>query len=128
MTTPSASELFVLDSSGWIEFFGDGPKTNDFVPYFEREDSILLPTIIVYEVYKKLLKRGATTADRFLSQALRAKTIVLDAYLAQAAAKMSVEHGLAMADAIIYATAQASSARLITSDQHFQGLPGVTLL
>lgn len=128
MTTPSASELFVIDSSGWIEFFGDGPRAGDFAPFFDREDSLLLPTIVVYEVYKKLLKSGATIADRFLSQALRAKNVELDAYLAQAAAKASIEHDLGMADAIIYATAQASSAQLITSDQHFQGLPGVTLL
>lgn len=128
MTTPSASELFVVDSSGWIEFLGDGPKAGDFAPYFDREESILLPTIVVYEVCKKLLKSGVANPERFLSQALRKKNVELDAYLAQAAAKVSMDYHLAMADAIIYATTLASSAGLITSDQHFQGLPGVTLL
>ncbi len=128
MTAPNASEVFVLDSSGWIEFFGDGPKADEFAPYLDREESLLLPTIVAYEVYKKLLRSEATLAERFLSQALRARNVDLDVYLAQAAAKASVEHRLAMADAIIYATAQAAGARLITSNQHFQGLPGVTLL
>jgi predicted nucleic acid-binding protein len=37
-------------------------------------------------------------------------------------------HKLAVGDAIIYATARQFGAELITSDPHFAGLPGVTLL
>ena len=129
MTTPSASELVLVDSSGWVEYLGEGPKAPAFAPYLEREELLVLPTIIVYEIYKKLFQdEGATTADRFLSYALRARGVVLDAHTALLAARASLNHHLAMADAIIYASAQMLQAQLVTSDPHFKDLPGVKLV
>ncbi len=90
---------------------------------------MLLPTIVIYEVYKKLFAtRGSTTADRFLSPAFCARVVGLDPDLATATARVNVEHRLPMADAIIYATAQMHQAQVITSDPHFSGLPSVTLI
>ncbi|HEV3254635.1 MAG TPA: type II toxin-antitoxin system VapC family toxin [Candidatus Acidoferrales bacterium] len=129
MTTPSGSRLVLVDSSGWVEYFGEGPKAARFAPYLERETALIVPSIVLYEVYKKLLvTTGKTIADRFVSQALRRQVIPLDEELALGAARVSVERRLAMADAIIYVTAQAFEADLVTSDSHFQNLPGATLL
>jgi predicted nucleic acid-binding protein len=129
VTTPSVSESVVVDSSGWLEYITADSKAAEFARYLEGENSILVPTIVVYEVYKKLLTaEGKTAADRFVSQALRRRIIPFDENLALAAANVGLEYRLAMADAIIYATALASRAQLITSDPHFRGLPGVTLL
>ena len=123
------SELFLVDSSGWVEFLGDGPRAAKFAPYFEREERLLVPAIVLYEVYKKLLSaQGSTTADRFLSAALRARVVPIDERLALLAARISLDRRLAMADAMIYATALAAGASLITSDAHFQGLPAVTFI
>ncbi len=131
MTTPNASKRYIVDSSGWIEYLGDGLKAEAFARFFEKEEALLLPTIIVYEVFKKLLKeRGTSLAEQFFAQArqLADSTIVLDTDLAVQAATLSSETGLPMADAIIYATAHAAQAELITSDAHFSGLPGVTMI
>jgi predicted nucleic acid-binding protein len=129
VTATTASSPVVVDSSGWIEYWGNGPKSPLYDPYFAREDCVFLPTIIIYEVYKKLsITRGAALADRFLSYAFRTKLVPLDETLAIAAAEVSIKHRLSMADAIIYTTALACSADLVTSDQAFSGLPGVTLL
>ena len=131
MTIPSDSSRFIVDSSGWIEYFGDGPKASAFGEYIDGPGALLLPTIVIYEVMKKLLReQGKTIADRFYSQAcgFDDRIIALDVQLAGFAANMSLEWHLPMADAIIYATAQAHQAKLITSDAHFSGLPGVTLL
>jgi len=123
------SEIFLVDSSGWVEFLGDGPRAEKFAPYFEREERLLVPAIVLYEVYKKLLSaQGSTTADRFLSAALRARVVPIDERLALLAARISLDRRLAMADAMIYATALAAGASLITSDAHFQGLPEVTFI
>jgi predicted nucleic acid-binding protein len=123
------SELFLVDSSGWVEFLGDGPPADKFAPYFEREERLLVPTIVLYEVYKKLLSaQGASAGDRFLSAALRARVAPLDERVALLAARISLDRRLAMADAIIYATAQVTGAHLITSDTHFRGLAGSTLI
>jgi predicted nucleic acid-binding protein len=126
---PKGSEFFLVDSSGWIEFLGDGPLADQFAPYFEREEKLVVPAIVLYEVYKKLLSgQGSTVADRFLSAALRARFIPVDERLALAAARISLDRRLAMADAMIFATAVITGAHLITSDAHFQGLPESTVI
>ena len=122
------SELFLVDSSGWIEFLGDGPLANRFAPYFEREDRLIVPAIVLYEVYKKLLSvSGSAAADRFLSAALRTRVVPIDERLALLAARISLDRRLAMADAMIYATAFVAGALLVTLDAHFQGLPEATV-
>jgi toxin FitB len=129
--TPSGSDRYIVDSSGWVEYLGDGPKAVAFEPFFENPAALILPTIIVYEVFKKLLKeRGISLAEHFYAQArqLLDTTIMLDTELAVRAAQLSLETRLPMADAIIYATAQAHGAELVTSDAHFSELPGVTLI
>jgi predicted nucleic acid-binding protein len=124
---PKGSELFLVDSSGWIEFLGDGPLADRFAPYFEREERLIVPAIVLYEVYKKLLSARGPAADRFLSAALRARVVPIDERLALLAARISLDRRLAMADAMIYATALDAGAHLVTSDAHFQGLPEATV-
>jgi toxin FitB len=131
VTTPSVSDCYIVDSSGWVEYFGNGPKADSFAPYLENPEALLLPSIIIYEVYKKLLREHENhLAEQFISQAFGfyEREIPLSAELAAQAAKISLEFQLAMADAIIYATAQVHRAQLITSDAHFASLAGVTLL
>jgi predicted nucleic acid-binding protein len=129
VTDVTASELILVDSSGWVEYLGEGPKEAQFAPFLELESRLIVPTIVLYEVRKKLLlTERRSLADRFLSAALRTFVVALDEHLAVAAATISIDQKLAMADAIIYATALALHAELVTSDQAFSGLPGVTLL
>src|SRR5579864_1413955 len=116
--------LFLVDSSSWIEFLSDGPLADRFAPYFEREERLIVPAIVLYEVYKKLLSaQGSTAADRFLSAALRARDVPIDERLALLAARISLDRRLDMADAMIYATALVAGAHVVTADAHFQGLP-----
>src|SRR5260221_4428651 len=125
---PKGSELFLVDSSGWIEFLGDGPLADRFAPYFEREERLIVPAIVLYEVYKKLLSARGPAADRFLSAALRARVVPIDERLALLAARISLDRRLAMADAMIYATALDAGVQLITSDAHFKGLAEVIFI
>jgi predicted nucleic acid-binding protein len=107
---------------------GNGPKADAFALFLEPEDRLLVPSIVVYEVHKKLsLTAGKTALDHFLSHALRARQVILDWTLASKAADISITHRLAMADAIIYATAREYGAQLITADPDFGGLPGVII-
>jgi predicted nucleic acid-binding protein len=129
--TPNASKRYIVDSSGWVEYLGDGPKAKAYARFFEKDEALVLPTIIIYEVFKKLLReRGISLAEQFFAHArqLVDNTIALDTGLAVQAAQLSAETGLPMADAIVYATANAVQAELITSDAHFSGLSGVTLI
>jgi predicted nucleic acid-binding protein len=129
VTATTASKDIVVDSSGWLEYVTADVNASRFAPYIEREAPLIVPTIVVYEVYKKLLlDRGKTVADRFSSHALRNILVPLDEILALAAARVSVDVHLPMADAIIYATAQSRNADVITNDDHFRGLPGVIFI
>jgi predicted nucleic acid-binding protein len=112
-----------------MEHLTEDLKADLFSPYFEERVPLLVPTIILYEVRKILmLRQRKTEADRFLLEALCRTVVPLDEQIALRAADLSLHHRLAMADAVIYATAQIQRAELVTSDAHFSGLPGVTLL
>src|SRR6267143_2816533 len=122
----TASELVLVDSSGWLEYLTVDEKADAFGTIFEGDAKVLVPTIVLYEVFKILLLRtNKTDANLFLSEALRRTVVDLTDTIALAAASHSIDSKLPMADAIIYATAQAHHAELITSDAHSSGLPGV---
>ena len=58
----------------------------------------------------------------------RARVVPVDVSLALEAADLALTHRLAMADALIYATARHHRALLITADADFEGLAGVELI
>ena len=127
-TTLSDSKRIVVDSSGWLEYLTDDVNADRFAPYVAGNFDVIVPTIVVYEVYKKLLmESGKSAADAFASDAMRRTVVPLDDVLAISAAQISLDHRLPMADAIIYASAKAQNAELVTGDPHFGGLPGVII-
>ena len=132
MIVTTASEPVVIDSSGWLEYITGDVKADLFAPYFETDVRVLVPVVVLYEVRKVLLRLEALTPRNnvqiFESEALRRDVIYIDEYIAMSAASVSLNYKLAMADALIYATAQRHSARLVTSDTHFANVPGVTIL
>ncbi|HKO58194.1 MAG TPA: type II toxin-antitoxin system VapC family toxin [Thermoanaerobaculia bacterium] len=121
--------MIVVDSSGWIEFFTDGPLSNEYATRLRNLHAIVTPVIIVYEVYKRL-KRELSEADAVIavSAMQRTRIVPITSELALTAADLSLEHGLAMADAMILATALTYRAELVTSDGDFESFPGVTYL
>jgi predicted nucleic acid-binding protein len=127
-TGTTVSDLWLIDSSAWLEYVTQDLEAEKFAPFIESGTPVLIPTIVFYEVVKKLRReRGKSESDRFISQALRHMVVPLSEELALAAADISNEKKLAMADAIIYATAQAYQAQLVTGDAAFRGLSGVII-
>lgn len=128
MTATTVSELLLIDSSAWLEYLTQDTDAAKFAPFIENDSPTLVPTIVLYEVVKILLReRGKTESDRFISVALRRVIVPFDEGLALAAAHVSNTTKLAMADSIIYATAQAHQAQVVTGDAAFRGLPGVII-
>lgn len=121
--------MIVLDSSGWLEFFGDGPLADEYAARLRRPQQILTPTVALYEVYK-WIKRERSEEEALVAVATMQKTrvIPLTDDVALAAADISLANRLAMADAIMLATARAHNAELLTSDSDFNGIAGVTVL
>lgn len=118
----------LIDSSGWIEYFR-GTDTGAAYREHMRAGELLVPTVVMLEVYKVLRRdESQEAADTAAAQLRKASVAELDETLALSAAEACLEHRLAMADAIIYATALQHDAELITSDRHLGVLPGVTYI
>ncbi len=116
----------VADSSAWLEFFGEGKLASEFSPVIEDHQNLIVPSIVVYEVHKRIaVQRGTEAANKAVSFMRRGRFIPLEEALAVEASNVSREHKLAMADAIIYATALANAAEVWTTDGHFENLPNV---
>lgn len=116
----------VVDSSGWLEYFGDGPNAAYFAGPLAKADDLIVPAISVFEVFKRVLQqRDEASALQAAALMQQGRTVALDPALAMAAARLSFELKLPMADSIILATARQFNALLWTQDADFENLPGV---
>ena len=120
--------MIVIDSSGWIEYFADGPHANEFANRLRNPANVVAPTVAIYEVYK-WVKRERSEDDALDAVATMRKAQVADLTeeIALTAADLSLAHGLAMADAMMLAFARSHRAELVTTDAIFEGIPGVTV-
>jgi predicted nucleic acid-binding protein len=116
----------VVDSSGWLAYFADDENADFFAEAIEDSAQLLVPVIVIYEVYKRVLQqRGLELAHDAVADLYSGTVVAVDEMLALSAAKISVETKLAMADSMMLATARAHDAVLWTQDADFAGLDGV---
>ena len=92
--------MIIVDSCGWLEWFTDGKLADSYERYLVDQDNILIPAIILYEVYK-ILKREVGEEKALLAAGYMKNSAVipLDETLALAAADVALRESLAMADA-----------------------------
>ena len=116
----------VVDSSGWIEVFTDGPQADHFLALMAEEAALVVPAISIFEVFKWVLREhGEAQAIQAAAAMQRGQVVELDSRLALAAAQLSHAQQLPMADSIILATARDRRARLHTMDSDFRGMADV---
>ncbi len=121
--------MIVVDSSGWLQFFTDGPLAEQYANRLRQPGNVVTPTIIMYEVYKHSKRlRGEDGALETVAAMQKTRVVDLTPEIALVAADLSHEHKLPMADAIILATARLYEAEVVTSDSDFEGVPGVTYI
>ena len=121
--------MIVLDSCGWVEIFTQGPNWAEFKRRVEEADRVLVPAVVLYEVYKIMRRELPVHLADEIAGELRSHTILpLSDRLAVEAAEYSLQHRLAMGDAMVYATARAHEATVVTCDADLSGLPGVDYL
>jgi predicted nucleic acid-binding protein len=112
----------VVDSSAWLEYLVDTDRASLFVEPIERTRELIVPVLVIYELFKKVLReRGEQLALEVYGLLSQGNVVDVDAGLATDAARLPIP----LADSIIYATAQRYRAILWTRDEHFEGLPGV---
>ena len=116
----------LVDSSAWLEYFADGPNAGFFASAIEKARDLLVPTIVVFEVYRRVLQqRNERAALEAISVLQHGQLIELTASLAIAAARISHHEKLPMADGIILATARAQNATVWTQDSDFEEMDRV---
>lgn len=116
----------LIDSSFWLEFYG-GTKNADYVSEkIQNMSQIIIPTIIIVEVFKKLLiVAGEKDAIKFIAQMKKGNIVELNFEISLNSALYGIKYQLPIADSIIYATAIANNAQIYTLDKHFKDLPNV---
>lgn len=118
--------MHVVDTCGWIEWLTDSVLAENYAPFLTDSANLIVPTLVQFELYKWCLreKDEAAAMDVIgLTEACQVRP--LDTRIALSAADISVKYKLAMADAVVYASALAMRGSLLTSDAHFEGLPNV---
>ena len=115
----------VVDSSGWLEYFADGPNATAFAKPIEATRSLVVPTLSLFEVFKRIAQqRSEDEALRAIAVMEQGQVVDLDGATALEAARLSMQHGIAMADSVMLATAYRHRATLWTQDSDFDGLEG----
>ena len=121
--------MILVDTSAWIEWLIGSPTGEKLSEHLPEQAEWLVPTMVQLELAKWLTREvGEDKADQVIAFTQVCHVVPLDTEIALAAAESCREHKLATADAIIFATARAQDATLLTCDAHLQGLPGVTLI
>lgn len=131
MTAPgraqaAAAVANVVDSCGWLEYFADGRNADFFAPVIEATDELLVPSLTLFEVFKRVLQqRSEADALRAVALMRQARVVALSDTLAIGAARLSAALHLPLADSIILHTAREHGATLWTQDAHFAQVQGV---
>ena len=116
----------IVDSSGWLAYFADEPNAKHFLTPLNDTDSLVVPTVTIYEVFKVVLRESSENEALQAAVAMRKGRVVdLTASMAIAASKLSLEHNLPMADSIILATAKEFEATIWTQDSDFKNIDDV---
>lgn len=116
----------IVDSSCWLEYFSDSKVGNSVSSAIEDLDSLLVPSITIYEVFKKIVAEKDEDSALLATAHMKQGTVIdLDSDLSIFSAKVGKEHALPMADSIIYATAIKHNCILWTQDKHFKDLENI---
>jgi predicted nucleic acid-binding protein len=116
----------VVDSSGWLEFFADGPNADFFAPAIQDIKQLVVPALSIFEVFRRILQqRGEGEALQAIALMQQGTVVELTSNVALEAAKLSLEEKLPLADSIMLVTARAYDATMWTQDSDFENISGV---
>jgi predicted nucleic acid-binding protein len=116
----------IVDSCGWLEYFADGPNADFFAPPIEDTKNLIVPTICLFEVFKRVCQQcDEDAALQAIALMHQGKIITIDDTCALYAAKLSIDYSLPMADSTILAIAHIEKAQIWTQDKDFEKIKGV---
>jgi predicted nucleic acid-binding protein len=125
----ASKQLYVVDTSAWIEWLTDSPQGKKLSSKFPSKEFCIVPTIVQLELSKWLTRElGEERSDSVIAYTQKCIVTPLDTDIALMAAECHSKHKHAKSDGIVYATAQYHRAQMMTLDAHFAKLPSVAYL
>lgn len=116
--------VYCIDSWAWIDYFQNTLSGRKSAQFIESEAVLFCTPITLFEVYHAILKKGTESTAKEHITRIRSyfKTVIeeLDDELIFSAAKIKKEEGLALADALLLATARRHGAKVVTGDPDFK--------
>jgi len=115
--------MIILDSSCWLEYFLNDKHAENYASMIEEQGDVIVPSIVLHEVFKVVMRADGEDSALSVAGILQLFPIIpVDENIAMFSVKLGKQHGLAMADSMILATAQIHHATLWTQDADFKGL------
>ncbi len=116
----------LVDSCGWLEYFSEGPNADFYASALEDVQNLIVPTICILEVFKRVLQqRNEDAALQAIALMHQGLIVDLTSNIALDAAKIGIQLKLPLADSVILATARAHTAVIWTQDEDFKGIKNV---
>ena len=120
------SRFNVVDSSAWLAYLAEEPGSIHFGPAIEDTAHLVVPVICLLEVFKVVARqRDEGDALQVVALMQQGRVVDIDTTIALSAAKAALDHGLPLADSLVYATALSVDGLLWTQDVDFRDLPDV---
>lgn len=116
----------LVDSSGWLEYFSGGNNADEFSKPLDNIESVIVPTICLYEVFKVVLReKDEDSAIKSIASMKQGNIVGLTMKISIQSAKFSLNNNIPMADSIIYTTGRMYNATIWTQDSDFRKLDNV---
>jgi len=116
----------VVDASGWLEYFSDGPDAAFFAQVLQETERLLVPTVTILDVFGSICRTHGESAALQAAAAMQQGTVVaLDTPGALEAGRLAVSHGVPASAGAVLAVAERHSATVWTLDERVRHVPGV---
>ncbi len=116
----------LVDASGWLEYFADGPDAAFIAQTLQETESLVVPVITIIEVFERVCREhGEGEALQAVAAMQQGVVVPLDASLALEAGRLAVEHRVSPAAGALLAAAARYEARVWTLDEGLRQIPGV---
>jgi len=116
----------IVDASGWIEYFADGPDAAFVAQTLQETDTLLVPTVTILEVFGHVCRdHGESAALQAAAAMQQGQVISLDTPGALDAGRLSVEHGVSASAGAVLAAARQHSATVWSLDEGVRHVKGV---
>lgn len=116
----------VVDASGWLEYFADGPDAAFIAQTLQETDRLVVPVVTILEVFERICRRhGEGEALQAAAAMQQGAVVPLDTSLALEAGRLAVEHRVSPVVGAVLAAAARYDARVWTLDENLRQIPGV---